>query len=95
MPIQVPIYINQRLVKTYHIGRLHGDTDPDSINTYIIVAAGLNDEAQWADGLEFTHRYGDGLEACVAKGLAALERKSINPALERLNEFKEMVVPEG
>lgn len=65
MPIHIPIYVNDRLIKTYHIGRLEGDTDPDSINTYIII----EDDQLWQVGKKFTHRYGDGIDTCIYRGL--------------------------
>jgi len=65
MPIHIPIYINDKLIKTYHIGRIAGDTNPDSINKYLIV----HDHELCSVGREFEHRYGDGVEACVIKGI--------------------------
>ena len=46
MPIHVPIYVNDKLIKTYHIGRVSGDTNPDSINAYLIV----EDDFPWETG---------------------------------------------
>lgn len=68
MPIHIPIYVNDRLIKTYHIGRLEGDTNPDSINKYLIV----EDDQLWQVGKEFTHRYGDSIDSCVIKGIDAM-----------------------
>ena len=68
MPIHIPIYVNDRLVKTYHIGRVKGDTNPDSINDYLIV----EDDQLWRVGKKFTHRYGDGIDTCVIKGINAM-----------------------
>ena len=68
MPIHVPIYVNDKLIKTYHIGRLEGDTNPDSINTYLIV----EDDQLWQVGKKFTHRYGDSIETCISKGIDAM-----------------------
>lgn len=68
MPIHIPIYVNDRLIKTYHIGRLEGDTDPDSVNTYLIV----EDDQLWRVGKKFTHRYGDSIETCITLGLSAM-----------------------
>ena len=68
MPIHVPIYVNDKLIKTYHIGRLEGDTNPDSINTYLIV----EDDQLWRVGKKFTHRYGDSIETCISKGIYAM-----------------------
>ena len=68
MPIHVPIYVNDKLITTYHIGRLEGDTNPDSINKYLII----QDDQLWQVGKKFTHRYGDSIETCVTKGLSAM-----------------------
>ena len=70
MPIILPIYINDRLIKEYKIGRLSGDASPDSINTYLVVADG----SDWSDGLPFEHRYGDGVEVCIQKAMEAITR---------------------
>ena len=68
MPIHVPIYVNDKLIKTYHIGRVSGDTNHDSINTYLITEEGF----PWETGQMFNHRYGDSIETCVTKGLSAI-----------------------
>lgn len=68
MPIHIPIYVNDKLIKTYHIGRVSGDTNPDSINTYLITEEGF----PWETGQMFNHRYGDSIETCIAKGLSAM-----------------------
>lgn len=68
MPIHIPIYVNEKLIKTYHIGRLEGDADPDSVNTYLI----KEDDQLWTVGIKFTHRYGDGIDTCIHKGLNAI-----------------------
>lgn len=74
MPIHVDIMINDRHINSIHIGRLEGGTNEDDNNTYIVIEGdrptSTND---WYDtGVEFTHRYGDGAEVCVLKGLKAL-----------------------
>ena len=74
MPLHVTIKINDRTINTVHIGRVSGDTNPDSINQYLIVSGEqpmFNEE--WVqDGVPFEHRYGDGAEVCVMKGLQAI-----------------------
>jgi hypothetical protein len=76
MPLHVDIRINNRLINTLHIGRVSGTTDPDSINEYVIVDGEKPETvSQWYEGTDFTHRYGDGAEICVAKGLEALYGK--------------------
>jgi hypothetical protein len=74
MPIHIPIYVNDKLIKTYHIGRFEGFADPDSINKYIIA----QDKETWGDGVEFTHRYGDGIDKCISKGLDAINSRIEN-----------------
>lgn len=69
MPIHIPIYINDKLIKTYHIGRVSGDTNPESINTYLVV----QDDELWGVGKKFTHKYGDGVEVCIAKALSVID----------------------
>lgn len=71
MPLHIPIYVNDKLIKTYHIGRFEGEATEDSLNTYIIV----QDDQFWKDGIAFTHRYGDGVDTCVTKGLYAMMNK--------------------
>jgi len=93
MPIHIPIYINDRLIKTYHIGRLEGDTNTDSINTYLIVESN-GDRVPWETGIEFIHRYADGLDICVQKGFIALELPGSDSTLDRLSEYKQILKPE-
>jgi hypothetical protein len=74
MPIHVDIRINDTLINQIHIGRAKGGTDPDDINTYIVIEGGqpLRLEDWYIDGIPFMHRYGDGAEICVMKGMQAL-----------------------
>jgi len=75
MPIRISIDINGREIETLHIGRDRGgSTKPDSINNYFVVKSDhypTSDE--WYQGTTFTHRYGDGVEQCLANALAALK----------------------
>jgi hypothetical protein len=68
MVIHIPIYLDHALIKTYRIERISGGTDPESINTYLIVEEGFDPNT----GQIFNHRYGDSIETCVAKGLSAI-----------------------
>ena len=70
MPLQVRISINGREIKTLHIGRIEGDMNPDTINTYVAVWDTYAGTPDWTapDGT-FRHRYGDPVEVCVAKAL--------------------------
>jgi hypothetical protein len=73
MPLHVDIRVNDLLINTLHIGRISGGTRPDNINTYMIVEGERPQSVEdWLDGVEYNHRYGDGAEVCVIKGLQAL-----------------------
>lgn len=87
MPIQVYIEVNGHPIKTLHIGRLTGSTEPDSVNTYSAVLRDSDtshtpggrrytvdypSNAEWDNGYIFEHVYGDGIEACVEKALHGL-----------------------
>ena len=73
MPLHVDIRVNDLLINTLHIGRMSGGTRPDNINTYMIVEGERPQSVEdWLDGVEYNHRYGDGAEVCVIKGLQAL-----------------------
>lgn len=75
MPIHVDIRINRELINTLHIGRIKGGTDADDINDYLILEGEypLKYEDWLIDGIPFTHRYGDGAEVCVMKGIQAIK----------------------
>lgn len=88
MPIQVHIEVNGRPVKSIHISRESGGTSADDVNTYRVIKkdalegsrfssrafAEVPSYSEWTDrGVSFIHRYGDGIETCVRKGLEALE----------------------
>ena len=75
-PINIDVYVNDQYIKQYRIGRAEGTTDPDSINTYHILEFDpVNPKTtakRWASGPKFQHRYGDGIDVCIQKGLEAL-----------------------
>ncbi len=73
MPLHVKVYVNDDYQKTFHIGRRSGDDLNSSINTYEVVVGDIEDPLQpeWDDGVQFTHRYGDGLDVCVIRGIEA------------------------
>ena len=88
MPIQVHIEVNGRPIESIHIGRESGGTSAEDLNTYLVVKkdalegsrfssrafAEVPSYSEWTEqGISFTHRYGDGIETCVRKGLEALE----------------------
>lgn len=76
MPIHVDIRINDTLINQIHISRFRGTgTDPDDINEYLVVDGPKPTRLEdWMiDGIPFTHRYGDGAEICVMRGLRVLK----------------------
>ena len=86
MPIEVYIEVNGRPIESIHIGRESGGTGVDSVNTYRVLRLPALDGTrersrsyapgpayrEWLKGVTFEHTYGDGIEICVEKGLAAL-----------------------
>jgi hypothetical protein len=73
MPVYVDVWINERGINTYAIGRIKGGTDPDDINVYAVMDLdGIDRPLDWDLNVLYEHRYGDGLEVCIRKGLAAL-----------------------
>jgi hypothetical protein len=74
MPLYADIRINDTPIKTIAIGRSAGGTDPDDINTYIAVEIDPDGALDWWDEnhAKYIHRYGDGAEVCLLRGLKAL-----------------------
>jgi hypothetical protein len=73
VPLHADIYINDRKINSVHIGRVSGDTNPDTINDYLVVEGEEPFGRGWTlNGKSFSHRYGDGAEVCLLKGLKAL-----------------------
>jgi hypothetical protein len=80
MPLHVDIRVNDHLINTLHIGRLSGDTSPDSINSYKVVEGEMPDRLdKWLVGTDFEHRYGDGAEVCVMKAIQAITEGAAKP----------------
>ena len=77
MPLHVDIKVNNQLINQLHIGRISGGTDPDDINDYLIVDGDrpIRLEDWHINGTPFRHRYGDGAEICIMKGMEALYGK--------------------
>ena len=76
MPLHVEIKLNHQLLHTIHIGRLDGGSRPDDINTYRAVTTlpgDYNIDFFAPGSVEFTHRYGDGADLCVARAVSALD----------------------
>lgn len=73
-PIHIDVYVNHKPIHTWHIGRIMGGTDPDDINPYLIVKGPSNELPNWKDedGVEFMHRYGDGIDTCIQRGIHAI-----------------------
>lgn len=73
MPLNITVHVNDRFIKQYRIGREEGGTELDDINTYRILEFEAGDGDQlWTMGDKFEHRYGDGVDVCILKGLQAL-----------------------
>jgi len=73
MPIYIDVWVNDRAINTYAIGRLRGGTDPDDVNVYAVMDLERIDRPLgWDKTIQFEHRYGDGIDVCIRKGLAAL-----------------------
>jgi hypothetical protein len=74
MPLHIDIRVNDKVINQIHIGRTKGGTHRDDINHYLVVRG--DTPTRWEDwyieGIPFEHRYGDGAEVCVIKGLQAL-----------------------
>lgn len=73
MPIHIDVRVNDRPIKSLHIGRESGGTDADDLNTYVIMETAFGDiPLRWDYTTRFQHRYGDGVDVCIRKGLEAL-----------------------
>lgn len=79
MPIHVTIAINDDVLETVHIGRIEGDTRPESVNVYLAVAGKKPSSVQdWKErGEAFLHRYGEGAYACVMRALDVLINRRV------------------
>ena len=75
MPLHITVKVNDHLIEDLHIGRIKGGTNPDDLNTYLVVAGDhpITLEGWKESGIEFTHRYGDNALVCLRKALEALE----------------------
>lgn len=85
MPIHVSIAINDEVLETVHIGRIEGDTRPESVNVYLAVTGEKPRSVEdWKErGEAFLHRYGEGAYACVMRALDVLiNRKLLDADLE-------------
>ena len=74
MPIHVDIRINDENVRTVHIGREQDLVGKDEVHQYRITTGTVSTRADWwdPDSVTFEHKYSDGVEVCVARGLEAL-----------------------
>jgi hypothetical protein len=75
MPLHVDIRINDTLINQIHIARTKGGTRADDVNEYVVVDGPKPTRYEdWLiDGITFQHRYGDGAEICVMKGIQAMK----------------------
>jgi hypothetical protein len=70
VPIHIDVFVNNKPIKSYHIGRTQGDTNPDSVNEYVLMETAYDDDPLvWDYSKKFGHRYGDGIDVCIRKGL--------------------------
>lgn len=92
MPLHIDIAVNDFPIESLHIGRIKGGTDPDDVNTYLVVSGDQPITLKgWHEyGVEFEHRYGDGALVCLRKALQAIE---LNSGYEELAEDPEMLRP--
>lgn len=75
MPVHVDIKINEKYIKTVHIGRDEGLRGKQEVHAYTVTDKVTSDGRPdwWGDDCaHFEHRYSDGVEVCVTKGLQAL-----------------------
>lgn len=74
MPIYVQVKVNDDLIHNLAIGRMtKSGSQPDSINEYAVVLKdGIPTNDEWDKGTRFLHRYGDGVDMCVQRALAAI-----------------------
>ncbi len=74
MPVQVEMRVNGYIIDVLHIGRIEGDENAHSINTYFAVVRKPGEQADWFsnDVTVVEHRYGDGLQELVRKSLNAI-----------------------
>lgn len=75
MAVQVEMRVNGYIIKTLHIGRIEGNEDKESINTYIAGIRNPGEQPDWyaSDIVELEHRYGDGIEELVRKALNTIK----------------------
>lgn len=74
IPIYVDVSVNDLPIKSIAIGRVEGDALPDSVNRYAVMEISFGEQPiAWDLRTQFEHRYGDGVNVCIAKALAALE----------------------
>ena len=78
MPIHIDIRINDKYINTVHIGRDEELKGTDEVHIYTVTdRVASNTRPDWFGDMavQFEHKYSDGLEICVTKGLQALYGK--------------------
>ena len=80
MPIRVDITVNGQAVRTLQIARTEGrGLALDQVNIYTVIET--NEEPYMVNfdkgTIMFDHRYGDGVEVCVAKAITAFKENII------------------
>jgi hypothetical protein len=66
------------IISVLHIARIEGDSDKNSINTYIAGFRRPGEQPDWYadDMVEFQHRYGDGLTELTRRALNAIKENN-------------------
>jgi hypothetical protein len=74
MPLHIDIRLDERIISTLHIQRVEERISKHGTNSYLILEGDepLRYEDWLIDGIPFTHRYSDGAEICVMKGIQAM-----------------------
>ena len=75
MNTQVEMRVGGNIITVFHIARIEGNPDKHSINKYVGGFRRPGEQPDWYadDMVEFEHRYGDGIEELVRKGLNAIK----------------------
>lgn len=95
MALHFPLYVNETMIGYFYARRIDGDTEGDTINTYLMKIwthrpADMEDTAD----IEFNmkHRYGDGAWVLIRKALLKAEtlaayKKAWNPGAMTRDAF--------
>lgn len=70
MSVSVEFGVNGDYVTSFRITRIKGRSTPNSVNVYKVVQQNWREAPKFP--ITFEHRYGDGIELCVERALAAV-----------------------